>query len=149
MLLKAVEEKRFLPYGSDKEVTSDFQLIAGTHRDLREGVREGRFRELSASVARMATMADAGRIAEAVVLEEVARLHHSRGVGPASDAAAELPGSGADALGMFDRVQLNTVLRVCAWTSSRSAASRQLFAVARAAADGERCESLAQAPGAI
>ena len=45
MLLKAVEEKRFFPMGSDKEVSSDFQLIAGTHRDLRVDVAEGRFRE--------------------------------------------------------------------------------------------------------
>ncbi|MFM2068783.1 MAG: hypothetical protein RLZZ584_3692 [Pseudomonadota bacterium] len=45
MLLKAVEEKRFFPLGSDREVSSDFQLIAGTHRDLRLDVAEGRFRE--------------------------------------------------------------------------------------------------------
>jgi len=45
MLLKAVEEKRFLPMGCDREVSSDFQLIAGTHRDLRREVRAGRFRE--------------------------------------------------------------------------------------------------------
>jgi len=45
MLLKAVEEKRFLPMGCDREVSSDFQLIAGTHRDLRHDVRAGRFRE--------------------------------------------------------------------------------------------------------
>lgn len=45
MLLKAVEEKRFFPMGSDKEVQSDFQLIAGTNRDLRLEIRAGRFRE--------------------------------------------------------------------------------------------------------
>jgi transcriptional regulatory protein RtcR len=45
MLLKAVEEKRFLPVGSDHEVQSDFQLIAGTNRDLSEDVVNGRFRE--------------------------------------------------------------------------------------------------------
>ncbi|MWL73577.1 AAA family ATPase, partial [Escherichia coli] len=45
MLLKAIEEKTFFPFGSDKEVQSDFQLIAGTHRDLRQWVAEGRFRE--------------------------------------------------------------------------------------------------------
>lgn len=44
-LLKAIEEKRFFPVGSDKEISSDFQLIAGTNRDLREDVRSGRFRE--------------------------------------------------------------------------------------------------------
>ena len=45
MLLKAIEEKSFFPFGSDKEVHSDFQLIAGTHRDMRQWVAEGRFRE--------------------------------------------------------------------------------------------------------
>jgi transcriptional regulatory protein RtcR len=45
MLLKAVEEKRFFPMGSDREVTSDFQLIVGTNRDLRADVAQGRFRE--------------------------------------------------------------------------------------------------------
>jgi transcriptional regulatory protein RtcR len=44
MLLKAIEEKRFLPFGDDNEAESDFQLIAGTHRDLREQVRGGCFR---------------------------------------------------------------------------------------------------------
>jgi transcriptional regulatory protein RtcR len=143
MLLKAVEEKSFLPLGSDKETHSDFQLIAGTNRDLREEVRHGRFREdllarinlwtfklpalrerpediepnieyelerharlnsatvrfnaearstyvrfataaeaqwagnfreLSASVSRMATLADGGRIGESLVHEEIERL---------------------------------------------------------------------------
>jgi transcriptional regulatory protein RtcR len=45
MLLKAIEEKRFLPVGSDRETASDFQLIAGTNRDLRADVAAGRFRE--------------------------------------------------------------------------------------------------------
>ena len=45
MLLRAIEEKRFLPVGSDREVESDFQLLAGTNRDLWQRVREGRFRE--------------------------------------------------------------------------------------------------------
>jgi transcriptional regulatory protein RtcR len=45
MLLRALEEKRFLPLGSDREASSDFQLIAGTNRDLAAAVREGRFRD--------------------------------------------------------------------------------------------------------
>jgi transcriptional regulatory protein RtcR len=45
MLLKAIEEKRFLPVGGDHEVQSDFQLIAGTNRDLSKEVVAGRFRE--------------------------------------------------------------------------------------------------------
>jgi transcriptional regulatory protein RtcR len=45
MLLRALEDKTFLPVGSDKPVKSDFQLIAGTNRDLRRAVSEGRFRD--------------------------------------------------------------------------------------------------------
>ena len=45
MLLRALEEKTFLPLGSDREVSSDFQLIAGTNRDLAGRVAEGLFRD--------------------------------------------------------------------------------------------------------
>ncbi|QDE91704.1 transcriptional regulator [Myxococcus xanthus] len=45
MLLRALEDKRFLPVGADREVESDFQLIAGTNRDLQVEVERGRFRE--------------------------------------------------------------------------------------------------------
>jgi transcriptional regulatory protein RtcR len=45
MLLRALEDKTFLPVGADRPVKSDFQLIAGTNRDLREAVVKGRFRE--------------------------------------------------------------------------------------------------------
>jgi transcriptional regulatory protein RtcR len=45
MLLRALEDKVFTPFGSDKEVTSDFQLIAGTNRKLYERVLDGKFRE--------------------------------------------------------------------------------------------------------
>ena len=45
MLLRAVEEKAFSPYGSDRTVQSDFQLIAGTNRDLHDLVIQRKFRE--------------------------------------------------------------------------------------------------------
>jgi transcriptional regulatory protein RtcR len=45
MLLRAIEEKVFYPLGSDREVSSDFQLICGTNRDLRAHVARGSFRE--------------------------------------------------------------------------------------------------------
>ena len=44
MLLRALEEKRFLPVGADNESGSDFQLIGGTNRDLMGDVRSGKFR---------------------------------------------------------------------------------------------------------
>ena len=191
MLLKAIEEKTFFPFGSDKEVRSDFQLIAGTHRDMRQWVAEGRFREdlfarinmwsfalpglaqrrediapnveyelqrfaaeaqsqvrfdkearerylrfadspqalwrgnfreLGSSVARMATLADQGRITLALVEEEIARLQ-------ANWQTATL--SVAMELDLFDQRQLETVLEVCRRSASLSEAGRELFAVSR------------------
>jgi len=45
MILRAIEDKRFLPVGADKEAASDFHLIAGTNRDLARAVSTGIFRE--------------------------------------------------------------------------------------------------------
>ena len=45
MLLRALEEGLFLPVGADSEAQSEFQLIAGTNRDLRQSVAAGNFRE--------------------------------------------------------------------------------------------------------
>jgi transcriptional regulatory protein RtcR len=45
MLLRALEEKTFLPMGADREVQSDFQLIAGTNGELHQMVESGAFRE--------------------------------------------------------------------------------------------------------
>ena len=200
MLLKAIEEKRFFPLGSDREVASDFQLIAGTVRDLRQWVAEGRFREdlyarinlwtftlpglaerrediepnlefelerfarengqrvrftsearqawlafatsgearwpgnfreLSASVTRMATLAEVGRIGLAGVEEELARLRHdwqeARRHGPLDD----LLGAQAEQLDLFDRLQLEQVVAVARQCTSLSEAGRRLFGVSR------------------
>ena len=45
MILRAIEEGRFLPVGADSEAKSEFQLIAGTNRNLMEEVATGRFRD--------------------------------------------------------------------------------------------------------
>jgi len=45
MLLHALEDKSFFPLGADKEVASDFQLIAGTNCDLQQMVNQKLFRE--------------------------------------------------------------------------------------------------------
>ena len=44
VLLHAIESGRFYPIGSDHEVSSRFQIIAGANRDLRQLCAEGRFR---------------------------------------------------------------------------------------------------------
>ncbi|KQX88998.1 RNA repair transcriptional activator RtcR [Variovorax sp. Root473] len=209
MLLKAIEEKRFFPVGADKEVESDFQLIAGTHRDLRRDVAQGRFREdlfarinlwtydlpglaqrpediepnldhllalhaaenhrvvrfnaeartaylrfaqspeaiwrgnfrdLSASVTRLATLADGGRIAVALVEAEIARLrwlwkHEGTGASVAADDEVDLEALLGEekfaALDLFDRLQLEAVVRVCRPARSLSEAGRQLFQASR------------------
>ena len=205
MLLKAVEEKRFLPMGGDHEVKSDFQLIAGTNRDLAAEVAAGRFREdlyarinlwtyslprlsdrpediepnldylliefgaengsmvrfnkearerfmrfavsadaqwngnfrdLSASVTRMATLAEAGRITAPVVDKEIARLQHQwRPITPEASRGSSLENLlDEDALGqldLFDRLQLQAVVDVCAQSKSMSDAGRKLYSVSR------------------
>ncbi|MFG0287806.1 MAG: RNA repair transcriptional activator RtcR [Rhodopirellula sp. JB044] len=45
MLLRAIEDKTFMPVGSDRPTCSDFQLIAGSNRDLLADVAGGKFRE--------------------------------------------------------------------------------------------------------
>ena len=201
MLLKAVEEKRFFPYGGDREVNSDFQLIAGTHRDLRQWVRQGKFREdlytrinlwtfdlpgltgrpediepnldyelerfarengqqvrfnvearrryltfatstearwhgnfreLGASVTRLATLASSGRITEGDVADEIGRLALTWAAEPMTDACTQLLGERVDSLDLFDRYQLNGVIAACRASASLSEAGRRLFAVSRA-----------------
>lgn len=202
MILRAIEDKRFLPVGADREAESDFQLIAGTNRDLAEAVREGRFRDdllarlnlwtfrlpglserlediepnldyeldrhaerhgerisfnreararylafaaapaaswagnfrdLAASVTRMATFAPKGRIDVAVVDAEIARLQRLWGSGPAADDGLEglLSADQLAEIDPFDRVQLAHVVAVCRHSRSLSDAGRSLFAVSR------------------
>jgi transcriptional regulatory protein RtcR len=45
MLLRAIEDHRFVPLGGEQELASDFTLIAGSNKDLREAVARGSFRD--------------------------------------------------------------------------------------------------------
>ncbi|WP_434388131.1 sigma 54-interacting transcriptional regulator [Melittangium boletus] len=44
-LLRALQEKTFEPVGSDKTVRADVRIVAATHVDLQEAIRQRRFRE--------------------------------------------------------------------------------------------------------
>lgn len=44
-LLRALQERSFIPVGGDTEITMDVRIIAATHRSLREEVKAGHFRE--------------------------------------------------------------------------------------------------------
>jgi two-component system response regulator HydG len=44
-LLRALEDRRLRPVGSDREVEFDVRVLAATHRDLETAVEEDRFRQ--------------------------------------------------------------------------------------------------------
>ncbi len=44
-LLRAVQEKRIRPVGSDSEIDVDFRVISASHQDLEALVQQGRFRQ--------------------------------------------------------------------------------------------------------
>jgi len=105
----------------------------------------GNFRDLGASVMRMATLAEGGRIATHQVTNEIQRLEQSWHTQPEIQndildsllTVEQLAG-----LDLFDRLQLQAVIAVCRECSSLSEAGRKLFAVSRnqrsAANDADR-----------
>ncbi|GFE64530.1 RNA repair transcriptional activator RtcR [Litoreibacter roseus] len=95
----------------------------------------GNFRDLSASVQRMCTLAPRGRITLAMVEAEIATIK-STWAEASQDTDMQLLtthlGSDATHIDEFDRVQLAAVIRVCQQSASVSAAGRRLFAASRA-----------------
>lgn len=95
----------------------------------------GNFRDLSASVMRMATMAEGGRILEADVDRELRRLRERWGDAPAkrnkSVSLVEVVMPDAE-LDLFEQAAAEALLRVIQETPTMAEAGRVLFAVSRA-----------------
>jgi Nif-specific regulatory protein len=97
-LLRILEGHPFLPVGATKEVTVDVRVIAATNRDLREFVREGRFREdlyyrLSVFELYIPPLRDRGSDIELLVnhfLDHFKRQHGRPGLALSSDAREKL-----------------------------------------------------------
>jgi len=91
----------------------------------------GNFRDLSASVTRMCTLAPAGRIDIDTVNREKERLGALwHGLRP-NDRVERVLGEAASDLDRFDRVQLEEVLKVCEQSLTMSDAGRTLFSESR------------------
>lgn len=79
----------------------------------------------------MATLADGGRIGESLVRDEIERLQAAWK--PVIDDELEglLTPTQLEALDLFDRLQLQTVIGVCQRSNSLADAGRKLFAATR------------------
>jgi two-component system, NtrC family, response regulator HydG len=99
-LLRILEGHPFLPVGATKEVSVDVRVIAATNRDLREFVREGRFREdlyyrLTVFELYIPPLRDRGSDIELLVnhfLEHFKRQHGRTSLTLSSDARDKLLG---------------------------------------------------------
>lgn len=203
LLLKAIEEKSFIPFGADEPVRSDFQLICASNRDLADEARAGNFRldllsrinlwefrlpslrerpediepnidyelkrltaargvfaeftptarrayvdfasserarwpsnfrALAGSMERMLTYSFHGVLDDDIVQREIAHLTRMWAVqrGRAEDfPLLERLGAGWADNDLFEKIQLEGVLRVCLQCSTRSKAGRALFARSR------------------
>lgn len=93
-LLRVLEDRRVRRVGSEKEKVVDFRLIAATHRDVEEEVRQGRFRSdlyfrLATFTVRLPALRDRRNEVESLASNLLARWATARNTTPPSiDAAA-------------------------------------------------------------
>ena len=85
LLLKAIEERSFFPFGSDRPVFSNFQLITATNSDLFAAARTGRFRmDLLARINlwyfRLPSLRERPEDIEPNIEYELKRLSERRGI---------------------------------------------------------------------
>ncbi len=129
--LERVAGRRGLRVSMNREARERFLAFATSPRAL----WPGSFRDFGASITRLATLADRGRIDRALVDEEIARLEAVWHASPAprgSDAVVDvLGGRVAAKLDLFERAQLDEVLRIVSAAETLSDAGRALFAQSR------------------
>lgn len=115
----------------NREAKEKFLRFAMSH----DAQWTGNFRDLNGAVTRMATLAPGGRITIEVVEEEIARLRASwrrAAPGESGDLLDRLLDTERLArLDLFERTQLETVVRVCREARTLSDAGRMLFAASR------------------
>ena len=102
-----------------------------------EATWQGNFRDLTASVTRMATLANGERIGLNEVNAEIKRLQNIWNIGEHvekqySGLSAILTHQKIAEIDEFDRIQLEGVIEICRKSKSMADAGRRLFAVSRA-----------------
>jgi transcriptional regulatory protein RtcR len=95
----------------------------------------GNFRDLNGAIVRMATLAPGGRITTEVVNDEIDRLRggwRSQPDSEVDDVLERLLGKDRlNAVDLFDRHQLASVINVCREAHTQSEAGRRLFGTSR------------------
>jgi two-component system, NtrC family, response regulator len=84
--LRTLQERRFRAVGSEKEIRSDFRLVAATNRDLDQMVAEGTFRadllfRLRALAIHLPPLRERGDDVREIALDAVARICAHEGAG--------------------------------------------------------------------
>ena len=100
-----------------------------------EALWTGNFRDLNATILRMATLADAGRISQDLVEEEIERLNQDwspQQSSPQNDILREFFNDEALAqIDPFDQPQLAAVIKTCRESKNLAEAGRKLFCASR------------------
>ncbi len=88
------------------------------------------FRDLNASITRMATLADQGRINEMLVEEEIQRLQLNWRSAASKQASISTQWL-SEPIDLFERQQLDFVINICRQSNSAAEAGRRLFNISR------------------
>jgi transcriptional regulatory protein RtcR len=129
LLLRAVAET-----GSSVRFNAEARALYLQFAKSAQAPWSGNFRDLAASITRLATLADSGRITTRQVEAEIKRLdwlwqHSQSHVLPKAevDLGDYLSEDAIAQIDLFDRLQLQSVIAVCRASTTLSDAGRKLF----------------------